>query len=1109
MTPIHTNHPNSLSRRSEPVQIPHTHRVLSDAQNDPCSDVAFSDSSIDELKSDCSPTLLPLLRLQLRRHVKLDTRLMSFSSIRNVRLASLFTELDDLFAIVVLIAESGLNTFRSESNMRSPTPTAPPSVQPSPQHQPITRKLEVRRLRSGPIWKTDDSSSNCGRVSVRHTEPEIECEAAMVASQKTHRSRLSQMIPTHLCELSSGVGNPVIAGADEQILGSPPIVQKCSLSPIWGENELANIALFQEIRTVSLESHIQRLSRGDECVSWTTLMEWFVEAVIGAELFRSEHASTPPLSMNDVRIDSSSTVLIAPHSVQQESPIAGSLSSDISTLCRFFLRIHRTLEHENRLIIPVDPKQEYLVFARIMLALIDYFVASGDLILQLSSRTDQLQILVDSYFKLGEIELLLSNPFLPRHLAYSFTIILRLPRCRQFFIPTNHSFLCGNADFTSDELLEAVKQINEHISMEIVQREYCDWKEWVTMMEMVEEGVVSLSDLSFLQSRCLRASLLSLQTKHQHIVNPTQIREDNQTDSTPFRPTRNASELSSRAVDVTSVLNDVGSSLLSPSISTQTSLPSQHSSSDSQILTSDQLLFHSDSVVHHSRHLLSAIQLHLTRHHPTSFTWDIRQSIRFESALVGSRRLKPQLIDQNERFDTSLFAETDDHKLVASLIRCRDVVKATKSTKCIVNVHNFRSFVFAGLTSSNSAIQLECFNLFRQIGDLLPTVDDPRSSRFVSLRTAFYDGTNVEKDALFQLWERWLSFRHDEGQKKIMNETDFDFNAFLTTDLSNKTHFLDACCFVWMIYYEPGVSMSFQWKLDFLLQFEKRHKMMLRVSRLSRIDLNYLTVHLGSVLSVFRGCDFPSALTELIAADSDPIKLQLSRTVNPAVFLCHTSIAPNHRHSFFQMDLVFERFLRDDPDAFFTKYADPILCTSRKFLFTPYVGLHSLLLRSPVLNLDKPGPLPLLTMLYVETDPGASRLDIIDLFAVFPPPRLVDIVFSSPKVVQPTSDIWLCFLIFARDFATFAAPFGACSSLAKLFKMLAPFDLNPKQDVLDVLWVVGEIVVSLHWLNFPAHFDPPHLPSSFSELCSARHPPNSLLSLWHPFSRHAPRTTHI
>ncbi|KAK2943438.1 hypothetical protein BLNAU_21621 [Blattamonas nauphoetae] len=34
------------------------------------------------------------------------------------------------------------------------------------------------------------------------------------------------MTPTHLCGLSSDVGNALIAGADEQILGSPPIVQK-------------------------------------------------------------------------------------------------------------------------------------------------------------------------------------------------------------------------------------------------------------------------------------------------------------------------------------------------------------------------------------------------------------------------------------------------------------------------------------------------------------------------------------------------------------------------------------------------------------------------------------------------------------------------------------------------------------------------------------------------------------------------------------------------------------------------------------------------------------------------------------------------------------------
>ncbi|KAK2961664.1 hypothetical protein BLNAU_3462 [Blattamonas nauphoetae] len=44
----------------------------------------------------------------------------------------------------------------------------------------------------------------------------------------TRQNRLSRMIPTHFCELSSDVGNALIAGADEQILKWSPIVQKWS-----------------------------------------------------------------------------------------------------------------------------------------------------------------------------------------------------------------------------------------------------------------------------------------------------------------------------------------------------------------------------------------------------------------------------------------------------------------------------------------------------------------------------------------------------------------------------------------------------------------------------------------------------------------------------------------------------------------------------------------------------------------------------------------------------------------------------------------------------------------------------------------------------------------
>ncbi|KAK2956363.1 hypothetical protein BLNAU_8730 [Blattamonas nauphoetae] len=66
------------------------------------------------------------------------------------------------------------------------------------------------------------------------------------------------------------------------------------------------------------------------------------------------------------------------------------------------------------------------------------------------------------------------------------------------------------------------------------------------------------------------------------------------------------------------------------------------------------------------------------------------------------------------------------------------------------------------------------------------------------------------------------------------------------------------------------------------------------------------------------------------------------------------------------------------------------------------------------------------------------------------------------------------------NFGTEIAPFGACSSLARIFKMLSPLEWNGNQVELDLLSRTGEIVVFLHWLSIPGHFDSPllcHLPS--------------------------------
>ncbi|KAK2945529.1 hypothetical protein BLNAU_19553 [Blattamonas nauphoetae] len=686
-----------------------------------------------------------------------------------------------------------------------------------------------------------------------------------------------------------------------------------SISTEFHKSDFVNIAHSQEIWIESLESHIQRCKGGNEPISWTRLMEWFVEAVIAAALFRKEHPSAPPLTNDNIQIDSSSTILIAFPSSPHQPSISGSLSSDIPTLCTFFLHIHRTLKQHKRLILPLDPEQKDMVFTRIMVTLIKHFVASGDLVLPNSSPTDH----------------------------------------SHDFVLTDHSFLRGYDVDHSEHFLDAVKRIKESTSMETVR------------------------------------------------------------------------------------------------------------------------------IIHH---LLTPPPL-------TSFPWDNRQSFQSNSFYDTCTAPDTSLVDQIDKFDCSLFDETDDEKLVASLHRCRHTVKATQSTKCIVDIPTFRTLLISGLHSSTSHISFECGLLFFTLADLLPTVDDPRDSAFQSLRSAFRDGTLLEKLALLDLWVRFFRSQDRGGHVQMMIESDFDFEGFLDADLRDTSLINSSCYFVVFFFVSDQVSMSQRWKLDFLLKFEKRHRMMSRLFRNSNLlsrqeqsghNLRTLSITLGSLLSIFRGCDFPSTLTELIAADEDPNSYTLSNSVYPAFFLNHTSIAPNHRHSFFPMDLMFERFFRFNPNALLEGWSDLSLCTPRQFLHAPYVGLHSLLLRCPELTLNQQMLPHLLGSFITSKDQDTIQNDILTLFQFYPPPRLFDTLFSSPHLVRATVDLWVLFLALFSELGAFTAPFGACSFLAKLFKMLIPFDWKMEQVKLDLLNLVGDVVVFLHWLSFPAHFDSPllcHLPS--------------------------------
>ncbi|KAK2953866.1 hypothetical protein BLNAU_11126 [Blattamonas nauphoetae] len=867
---------------------------------------------------------------------------------------------------------------------------------------------------------------------------------------------------------------------------SPPSIIS---SPVdYGDNDIVNTVLSEEIPTESLAPHLRQFETNEKGLSWTRLMEWFVEAVIGADIFRRERPSAPPLTFENIRIDASSTIIIAFPSSPQQPSKAGSLSSDISTLCQFFLHIHRTLKQHNRLILPLDYKQEDIVFARIMVALVEHFVASGDLILPHSSPTDLFQYFVNCFVCIDKTRTPSANPFFIKNIAAVFAFVILLPKNRQHCRPTVHSFLLGDHVELSEQLLDAVKKVKETHSMEKVQNSYFDWKEWVTMMETIEQDVTRENNLSILQSRCLRATLLSLQTKHQLRANTTSIYETSRTvfssDDSPTRTPR-LPFYPDESINAT----DVSSSLLYSFISTQISLPSSQWSSNSRTVASEQACFHTDSIVCHSQQVLLTLHTILTRPHPTSFSWNNRPSFTPESVLDAYVNQFPDFFDLNEIFDISLFDDTDDRKVVASLNRCHAVLNATQSTKCIADVDNFQLLLLSGLRSSNHAVQIKCFNLFFEIGTVLQIAHDPREQRFEDLRMAFRDGTLWEKITLLKLWARWFFVTTRIGNAKPMNEADFDFDGFLAADVSDIRLFDHASQFLANLLFCDATSISLKWKLDFVFQFEKRNQMMSRLSidpsssseqKRSRHFQSSLAYTLGSILSIYCGCDFPSELTELITIDLNLSPQNLWNRVNPAFFLNHTSIAPKSRHSFFPMDLMFERTLRDDPDAFFERQADLDFCTSRAFLHTPNVGLHSLLLRCPTLNLDQHSLFHLLLILFLDIDLDSTPDDLRTLFGYFPPPRLFDTLLSSPRLVRTTFDIWVHFLIIFVGFGVLTAPFGACSSLAKVFKLLAPFDSNQDQDELNVLSQAEEIVVSLHWLSIPSHFDSPllcHLPS--------------------------------
>ncbi|KAK2959961.1 hypothetical protein BLNAU_5158 [Blattamonas nauphoetae] len=117
-------------------------------------------------------------------------------------------------------------------------------------------------------------------------------------------------------------------------------------------------------------------------------MEWFVEAVLFLDRRLKRCPSAPPLTFDDVRMDSFRVAYIDCTSSINSTLRENAFSSDLSVICELFLTILLILEDHHSLESPLNPDFYSLIFCRIMVDILGTFVQKGDIDLPDSSPTD-------------------------------------------------------------------------------------------------------------------------------------------------------------------------------------------------------------------------------------------------------------------------------------------------------------------------------------------------------------------------------------------------------------------------------------------------------------------------------------------------------------------------------------------------------------------------------------------------------------------------------------------------------------------------------------------------------------------------------------------------
>ncbi|KAK2948504.1 hypothetical protein BLNAU_16573 [Blattamonas nauphoetae] len=802
-------------------------------------------------------------------------------------------------------------------------------------------------------------------------------------------------------------------------------------------------SLLERDNVKTLRSFVASKCEAGEEVEWKDLMEWFVCAVIGLESAISESNGSFWFDWDDVVVDGFGTariILSASHSDSSPPHSPQSFSDGIVSLSLLFLTLIDTISTSNCLSKRIEPYFRKNLSRVVIRHFVHHLVNTGQLVP--GRDPSKLEELVYSYFdrdtsfvdwmstdRDGLLEHLLSisrstSVFL---LFHAKSLVNRINWASNqdvyFLLPQYRTF----TELLEPEVVKMSKQFDSDIFQEATR--ISEWKEFLQKVaggDEVEEFFELLdfdfqNDTSFLKLPFFRPTLLSLQAKFQQLAS--------------------------------SLLETAGSSTSSP----HSSHSSHHTSLEAHFDSSLRTHSSSSHFKQESLQLLNILHSLLTSPLPSSRR-------KYSPPDFTDRKLhliQQDHVNPDEKFDSSLFDEVDNEKLVRSLVRCRSVCRLVGIEVCIRDFPVFVDRCVSVLHTTDTNVRMAALDLFMKIPPTLSTISQlPRW--WNRLRSSFRDGQYEEQLCLIRISAIWIGVPMKLGSLPPFPAKEFDWDGMIHASLIDDNIFILSIDLLEKLRHSMIKIMDSAAEVtDIILSFEQCQHAVKRIVHLFQYEniQQYSSPHyLKSLLSycvlisLQLNRDFPPVLTPFIIERPKLDPNHLTHLEQQFLFLCHSSLNPHKPHQP-PIDLIFERTLRTRPLEFFIPSSHPDYDFPPTLLNTSLCGFHALCRRGVHLNL-------------METD--FMRRETFNLFLFFPPPLVVRFFLPFLSLNEDYSYFFDPWNEMMSSLLLTTAPFGDLHSVRELYRSVGQSSCHCEDTSTESC--VTSDCESIEWLNIPTGF---------------------------------------